>query len=333
MKHITISLGILLLLTSGTLANDIPYLGILFDPTPLPELLRTHLDLDEGQGLRVQNVHLEGPADQAGIQRDDLVIELAGEPVFNVGQVVRSVGQMEIGAKTQLVVIQKGKRHAMVVRLVARPPAFVDKHPPEPVASRHIQPGKVFRFHRDQDKWVKIEPDIHMQLPDEVRPFTQELYVFHYGEAENRCTVTIQGDPYTPQTSISVKQGDMEYTTTVETREELPEPLQKKVNQALHQAQQKTLRDKKPIQSQKPHSQILKEFWEKHTTEDMDEYAREHLERAKKYFENLDKSAGAPRPMYEEDRKRLEYLEKEIETLRQRLETLEKQGRVGNDPI
>ena len=65
---------VLFLAGSGLLAQsdsaDVrPYIGVLLDTTPLPDLLVKHLGLSPGQGIRIQNVHRGGPADKAGLER------------------------------------------------------------------------------------------------------------------------------------------------------------------------------------------------------------------------------------------------------------------------
>ena len=47
-------------------SNDIrPYIGVMLDPAPLPDLLIKHLNLAPGQGIRIANIHRGSPADKA----------------------------------------------------------------------------------------------------------------------------------------------------------------------------------------------------------------------------------------------------------------------------
>ncbi|UCE47364.1 MAG: PDZ domain-containing protein, partial [Phycisphaerales bacterium] len=68
-----------------------PYIGVLLDEGPLPDLLLKHLRLSPGQGIRIGNVHRGGPADEAGLERDDIIIGLQGEDVTDLEEFIENV--------------------------------------------------------------------------------------------------------------------------------------------------------------------------------------------------------------------------------------------------
>ena len=56
-----------------------PYLGLAMQAAPLPESLRTRLNLTASEGLLVVHVEPGSPADKAAIFLGDVLITLAGE--------------------------------------------------------------------------------------------------------------------------------------------------------------------------------------------------------------------------------------------------------------
>ena len=68
----TTNVCVILLVTLLTLnapasgREERPYIGVMLDTSPLPELLTKHLELPSGRGIRVSNVVVDSPADRAG---------------------------------------------------------------------------------------------------------------------------------------------------------------------------------------------------------------------------------------------------------------------------
>jgi S1-C subfamily serine protease len=58
-----------------------PYLGLAMQAVPVPETLRTRLNLKTGGGLLVAHVESNSPADKAGILLGDVLVEIAGTTV------------------------------------------------------------------------------------------------------------------------------------------------------------------------------------------------------------------------------------------------------------
>ena len=303
--------------------SDSAYLGILFDPTPLPEILTKHLELESGQGLRVQNVQKNGPADRAGIGRDDIVIELNGEPVTDFHAFLDTVSQHHVGEKVTLQILHLGKQRRVEITLAARASAFNPKFPPEPLEHQHIAPGRIWRFHHGPDRWVEIDKEMKPELPEVVKAITQELYVFHYQADGNHpaCTVSIHGDPHDEESTLIIKQQGKEYTTTVDSLDRLPGNTQARGEQALerakHQARQK-------IHSRMwwQHSNALRDFLRKRAPA-----AKEGLayipDVLKRHLHDKESFTDTPRSIPENDQPRIEQLKKELDQLKERLKALE----------
>ena len=64
-----------------------PYLGLAMQAAPLPESLRTRLNLTASEGLLVVHVEPGSPADKAGVFLGDVLITLAGKPADDIDAV------------------------------------------------------------------------------------------------------------------------------------------------------------------------------------------------------------------------------------------------------
>ena len=83
--------------------------------------LAAGLGLDIDHGVLVENV-LEGyPAEKAGIEHRDVIIEYNGEPVINADKFRLLVGKTEIGETVPLVVWRKGKEKNLKITIGERP--------------------------------------------------------------------------------------------------------------------------------------------------------------------------------------------------------------------
>lgn len=136
------------------------WLGVVLSPAPEP--LVRHLSLD-GQGIMVMNVAAGSPADQAGLEQFDVIVELAGEPVSNefaeFGEQVRG---FDPGDSVVLKVIRGGEPLNVKVIMGDRPTesgelAYVYESQPRRVFNQKIKGlGKI--IHKDDEgNWVVQE--------------------------------------------------------------------------------------------------------------------------------------------------------------------------------
>lgn len=87
---------------------------------PVPSMLDVHLQLD-GKGLMVRNVYTDSPADQAGIERYDVITEVNGQSVSEgAGDFSKHVRQRKVGDELSLTVVHGGQRKSFTVVLEAR---------------------------------------------------------------------------------------------------------------------------------------------------------------------------------------------------------------------
>jgi serine protease Do len=81
-----------------------------------PELAE-HLDLSESKGALVSRVMPDGPADDAGIERGDVIVEFAGTPVDEMNDLPRLVASTPVDKKVDVVVLREGKRKKLTARV------------------------------------------------------------------------------------------------------------------------------------------------------------------------------------------------------------------------
>jgi serine protease Do len=95
------------------------YLGVNFiDLTPGET---RSLGLPSAEGVGVTQVGSGSPADQAGIQRGDAIVSIAGQPVRNSGDLVEALRQHKAGEKVTIEYYRSGQKRSTDVTLGERP--------------------------------------------------------------------------------------------------------------------------------------------------------------------------------------------------------------------
>ncbi|MEX5726985.1 serine protease Do [Rhodovulum iodosum] len=77
------------------------------------------LGLDEARGALVADVP-EGPAAEAGMQAGDVIVQFDGQKVADSRELVRRVGNTQVGKAVRVVVLRDGKTQTMMVTLGRR---------------------------------------------------------------------------------------------------------------------------------------------------------------------------------------------------------------------
>ncbi|HEV2989364.1 MAG TPA: trypsin-like peptidase domain-containing protein [Candidatus Angelobacter sp.] len=94
------------LLEKGSVTR--PYLGLSMQAAPLPESLRSKLNLMASEGLVVLYVESGGPADKAGVLLGDVLFELEGKSVSDTESVQDILGGATVGKSLQARFIRAG---------------------------------------------------------------------------------------------------------------------------------------------------------------------------------------------------------------------------------
>ena len=225
-------------LAADTESNDErPYIGVMLDGAPLPDLLVKHLGLEPGQGIRIANISRNSPADKAGLERDDIIIGFEGKNVDDNEQFVDNVRKAGIGTEVSLQIIHLGKRQTVTLKLEGLKGDFDMKYPPEPQAVQSWRPGKIFKLRPGDEDWMEVFRD---NMPPDfdvnIKKFFNEIYTYKHSSDGEDYTITIEGNPGDVESTITIQAGDNEYKATLKEIDKLPEKYQKPAEQAVKDA-------------------------------------------------------------------------------------------------
>jgi serine protease Do len=90
--------------------------------------------LGNQQGVVIQSVFKDSPAERAGIQRNDVIVEMNGQPVTDRDKFRLKVADTPAGTKVQLGVLRDGKHISLSVTLTDRDDSLIAN-------GRQVQPG------------------------------------------------------------------------------------------------------------------------------------------------------------------------------------------------
>ena len=91
------------------------------EPQDVTDRLARTLNLPHPEGVIIIGVLRGGPADEAGMRPGDVVLEVAGKPVLNTGQLLNTVAALRPGSEVAVKVQRDGKTATLQVRVGARP--------------------------------------------------------------------------------------------------------------------------------------------------------------------------------------------------------------------
>jgi S1-C subfamily serine protease len=86
------------------------YLGLHGRAVPLPRDTQRQFGLSQSTGVEVVAVEPNGPADQAGIEVDDIIIALGDHPATSVDDLHRRLLQIPVGVPSTVVLLREGRR-------------------------------------------------------------------------------------------------------------------------------------------------------------------------------------------------------------------------------
>lgn len=145
----------------------------------VPDALRAHLDLSEGQGLLVMQVVSGSPAEKAGLVVHDVLLEVNGKAIKSIDDLVKAVDESDDGIELKW--IHKGETRTKAVSPVERPgdagAADVDaarrlflrdRDRSWPFQMRFMGPAFELRDAKEFPKDLKIEIKKHGDQPAEI---------------------------------------------------------------------------------------------------------------------------------------------------------------------
>ena len=167
------ALALTLLLASSAVAEERreAYLGVYL--TELSDATRTALGLDDEEGILIERVIRDQPADEAGIEAGDVLIELAGQTVHSSASLGRALDRAGTGKAVAVSVLRRGKRTKLEVTLGEKPRRSWTVWAPE------------------ADEWLgSIAPLIPLApVAPEAPPFPRLRSIWRLGDANRRLGV------------------------------------------------------------------------------------------------------------------------------------------------
>lgn len=136
------------------------YLGIRMGGE-VDDTMAKALGLDEAYGIIVGEVTEGGPAAKAGLQADDIIQTINGEPVRNWGSLRTSIGTSPPGTKVELGIVRDGEKKTLTVTLGEQPEDMMAEMPqadsPEPNMEKQLG-FKVQNLTSDIAQELGLEP-------------------------------------------------------------------------------------------------------------------------------------------------------------------------------
>ena len=74
----------------------------------------------EGTGVKLSGVRAGGPADKAGLQGGDVIVEFGGQAITNIYDYTYALDAVKIGEPIEVIVLREGKRVKLTVTPEAR---------------------------------------------------------------------------------------------------------------------------------------------------------------------------------------------------------------------
>jgi S1-C subfamily serine protease len=86
------------------------YLGVHGRSVPIPKVIARRYDLPQAAGVEIIAVEKGGPADQAGIEEEDIVISLAEKPTATIDDLHKLLMQSPVGVPAPIVFLRGDRR-------------------------------------------------------------------------------------------------------------------------------------------------------------------------------------------------------------------------------
>ncbi|MFQ5528066.1 MAG: DegQ family serine endoprotease [Thermoanaerobaculia bacterium] len=122
------------------------FLGVVVQPVT-PAIAKA-FELAENRGALVGDVAEDTPAERAGIEKGDVILQLAGEPVEDSRDLQLKIAQAEPGSEVRLHVLRDGRERDLTVKLDELPSELaeeetvaLDSEAPEGIAVQTLTPG------------------------------------------------------------------------------------------------------------------------------------------------------------------------------------------------
>ncbi len=188
--------------------TDGSYLGIQMEDVTADNMASYKLNSE--RGVIVKSVEKPSPAEAAGLQEKDVILEYAGMPVFSSTQFARLVSETPVGRKVELGISREGKRMTVSAKIGKREGDLGWNGGPGGEFGRQFEfraPGpRHFEFHGPEGDWgtLVMPPGAGVRgfgekprLGVTLQPLTEQLAEFLGVPGKKGAMVTsvIEGSP------------------------------------------------------------------------------------------------------------------------------------------
>jgi S1-C subfamily serine protease len=112
---VVVALGVL----GSAFAKDEGWLGVMLQP--LTGNLKDAMNIGKDvEGVLISDVVTDSPADAAGVEKGDIIVEIEGRSISSADQAIEAVKAYAPGDKVKLVVLREGKREVLTAALGSR---------------------------------------------------------------------------------------------------------------------------------------------------------------------------------------------------------------------
>jgi S1-C subfamily serine protease len=86
------------------------YLGVHGRGVPIPRAVARRLELVQQHGVEILSVEPDGPADQAGVMEEDIILSLAETPTGSIDDLHKLLMQLPVGVPAPIVMLRRDRR-------------------------------------------------------------------------------------------------------------------------------------------------------------------------------------------------------------------------------
>ena len=163
---------------AGAVTNQRPMLGV--EMSPVPTNIQDREGLDAHQGVLVQSTYSNTAADGMGLQRDDVILGINGQPISSMTDLRNEVGLTAVGDPIEVQITRNGQVMSMAADV---------KPWPETIPYEKLDSAAEKRFRDWQDRRQQRLADDVARLDKEVDKMRRRLT----GEDEPGAAATKRG--------------------------------------------------------------------------------------------------------------------------------------------
>jgi hypothetical protein len=135
------------------------YIGV--QTTPADATLRAHLELPEDTGLVVNDVAADSPAQKAGLQKGDILLQIDHHPLPNTETLAGVIQEFQ-GKATELKILRAGKPRTVQITPAPRPKEAHQANVDQTLHAR-LRAHQLFQPHAFQNLYVPRQPQMLIQ--------------------------------------------------------------------------------------------------------------------------------------------------------------------------